>query len=215
MTNATKSITCKLADTPEMMDQVFQLRHACYLRTGAIEARPDGRFRDSYDDLPNHFSFLLYAGDAEPVATVRISVVRPDWGWTTAPVNKVFGDHPNFQPIASGSFVEASRLCFAPQARRGVLMRLVANMAALADFYEVDWMVACPREEHAHSYRRMFGFESLGEPRQYFGVNFRTELLGVARGALHSYTKDSRCMREACDAAAVDVQPEPAREVLV
>ncbi len=50
-------------------------------------------------------------------ATVRFSVVRPDLGWPAAPSQKVFGDHPAFRRIASGSFVEASRLCFGEQLR--------------------------------------------------------------------------------------------------
>jgi hypothetical protein len=40
-------------------------------------------------------------------------------------------------------------------------------MAAPADFYDVKWLVACPRVEHAESYQRMVGFKPLADPRQY------------------------------------------------
>lgn len=191
------NIICTLADTPELKDSVYRLRHECYLRRGAIEPRPDGRFSDSYDQLPNHFSFLMRNPDDAAQATVRISVVRPDLGWNSAPVHKVFGDHPAFQSIASTSFVEASRLCFGQQARREILFELLAHMAALADFHEVDWMVACPREEHTLIYERLFGFQQLAEPRQYFGVNFRTALLAVERRQLRENTQQVKWMRNA------------------
>lgn len=190
-------ITCKLADSKELRSQVYRLRHDCYLRRGAIEARADGAFSDSYDELANHFSFLLSTEMEPALGTVRISVVRPDLNWHTAPVKKVFGDHPAFAPIASRSFVEASRLCFGQQARREVLFELVAHMAALADFYEVDWLVACPREEHTQIYQRMFGFRQLAEPRQYFGVNFRTALLAVEREQLRKRSNEVKWMRDA------------------
>ena len=193
----TMSISCTLADTPDLKDQVYRLRHACYLGKGAIEARPDGRFADPYDEHPNHFSFLLRAESPQPLATVRISVVRPDLGWTTSPARKVFGDHSAFEMMAQGSFVEASRLCFAEQARRDVLLRLIGNMAALADFYEVDWFMACPRVEHTEIYERMFGFKRMAAPRKYFGVGFETALLGISRIDLLNYTSGVRAMRKA------------------
>jgi hypothetical protein len=190
-------IACRLAETPQDLDNVYRLRYACYRRKKAIDSHPAESFSDSYDALPNHFSFLAEDGSGAPLATVRISVVRPDLGWMAAPSQKVFGDHPAFQRIARGSFVEASRLCFGQQARRDALMQVVSYLAALADFYEVDWIVACPREEHSAIYERLFGFTQLAEPRQYFGVKFRTSLLGVSRKQLHSYTEGTKSMEAA------------------
>ncbi len=190
-------MTFTLAGTPELKDDVYRLRHDCYLRRAAIEPRPDGRFSDSYDSLANHFSFLLRTPGEAAHATVRISVVRPDLDWRTAPVHKVFGDHPAFAAIAKASFVEASRLCFHRQARREILFELVAHMAALADFYEVDWLVACPREEHTPIYERLFGFRKLAEPRQYFGVNFRTALLAIERHQLRQNARQVKWMNDA------------------
>jgi hypothetical protein len=208
------NLTCTLAETPQDRDHVYRLRYACYRRKGSIDARPDERFSDSYDALPNHFSFLARDGSEEPLGTVRISVVRPDLGWTTAPSQKVFGDDPAFQRIARGSFVEASRLCFGQQARRDALMRVVSYMAALAEFYEVDWLVACPRVEHSHIYERLFGFTQLAAPRQYFGVKFETSLLGVSREQLLEYTGGAKSMdvaRMQAFAHLMDVAPPAVR----
>lgn len=193
------SLICQQAHTPKQLDEVFRLRYRCYHAKGAIAPRGDERFRDPYDELPNQFSFLLRG--EEVTGSVRISVVRPDRDWLQAPSRAVFGDHPAFLPIADGSFVEASRLCFLPEARRDVLYRLVAHLVALADFHQAAWVVACPREEHAHFYQRLFGFRTLGEPRPYYGVNFRTALLAVPLDEIRATADRVRSMREAWRAA--------------
>lgn len=191
------TLECKIAETNEARDQVYRLRHDCYLRKGSIAARPDGRFSDHYDELPNNFSFLVRDDSEQALATVRISVVRPDLGWNESPAQKVFGDHPAFQSIARTSFVEASRLCFGQQARRDAFVRLLGHKAALAEYWGVEWLVACPRIEHTAVYQRMFGFHPLAAPRQYFGVNFETQLLGIRRVELESRVKDEKPMRNA------------------
>lgn len=201
---STKSTQCLIADTEETRSQVYRLRYACYRRKGSIPVRDDEQFRDSFDEKPNSFSFLVH--DAEQAfATVRITVVKPDRGWNTSPVQNVYGDHPAFQAIAQESFVEASRLCFGPQARRTAFVDLVGHMAALAEFYEVEWLVACPRVEHAQVYQRMFGFKPLAEPRQYFGVSFETQLLGIRVSELRQYVHGEKRMTSAWSKALVHV----------
>ena len=178
--NVNSAIQCGIADTRETREMVYRLRYACYRRKESIDANSEERFCDEFDAKPNSFSFLV-RNAAEALATVRISVVRPVNGWDDSPVRHVFGDHPVFQQIASQSFVEASRLCFGESARRDAFVGLLGNMAALAEFYEVEWLIACPRVEHAPVYERMFGFQPLAAPRPYFGVKFETQLLGVRR----------------------------------
>jgi len=194
------SAQCRLATTAQDMDHVYRLRYACYLRKGAIAENEDQRFSDEYDLLPNHFSFLV-EGAGEALATVRISVVQPALGWVKSPSAKVFGDHAAYQCMASESFVEASRLCFHEQARRDVLFRLVANMAALADRYDTKWLLACPRAEHSHMYQRLFGFKVMAPARQYFGVNFQTELLGTEREELRAAGRRVAPIQRAWNAA--------------
>jgi hypothetical protein len=201
MTTNNTSSTCIIARTPEALDQVFQLRYTCYRRKGSIEPRADERFSDHQDELPNSFSFLVQTAAQDALATVRISVVRPDLGWLESPVQHVYGDHPAFQALAQESYVEASRLCFGRQARRDSFVRLVGHMAALAEFYDVKWLVACPRVEHAESYQRMFGFKPLAEPRKYFGVSFETQLLGVRREEIQNYVRDEKPMTSAWSGA--------------
>ena len=82
-------------------------------------------------------------------------------------------------------------------------------MAALADFYDVGWLVACPRVEHAATYQRMFGFAPLAAPRQYYGVKFETRLLGVRRTALHEYVRGAKPMTTAWMEALLQLTQSP------
>jgi hypothetical protein len=194
-------LDCMIARTPEAREQVYRLRHCCYSRKGSIDPRPDRQFSDHYDDTPNHFSFLVRDRAQKSLATVRISVVKPEFGWTESPAGTVFGDHPALKRVARESFVEASRLCFGQQARRDIFMRLVGNMAALADFYQAGWLIACPRMEHSPLYQRLFGFRPLAEPRPYFGVKFETQMLGVRTEDLRSHVKGAAVMQRAWSSA--------------
>jgi hypothetical protein len=188
---------CIIARSAEELDQVYRLRYACYRRKESIDAHPDERFEDPFDQLECTFNFLVRGANHEPLATVRISVVNHSRGWTDSPAQHVYGDHPELQRMSRESYVEASRLCFGPNARRDAFVRLLGNMAALADFHEVGWLVACPREEHAGIYQRMFGFRPLASPRQYYGVKFQTQLLGIRRTDLQHHVRDAKPMLNA------------------
>jgi hypothetical protein len=190
------SLECLIAQTPRDREQVYRLRYTGYRRDESIGERDDQLFHDDFDEMPNSFSFLVRSGE-EALATVRISVVRPDLGWHDAPVEHVYGDHPLLQSMAKQSFVEASRLVFAQQARRDAFVRLVGHMAALASFYDAGWLVACPRVEHATTYQRMFGFKPLAAPRQYFGVGFQTQLLATSREELQNYVHGAKPLTNA------------------
>lgn len=188
---------CGIARDAEDRRQVYGLRYGCYFRRGSLPWREDRQFSDRFDVTPNHFSFLLRGESGEPLATVRIGVVKPALGWEESPAGSVFGDDAAYGGLARESFVEASRLCFGPQARRDVLMRLLGNMAALADLYRCEWLVACPREEHALLYERLFGFRAMAEPRRYFGMNFHTRLMAVRREELREQVRLNHVMTSA------------------
>jgi hypothetical protein len=202
-------INYAIATSLEQRRQVYSLRYVCYRRKGAIDERSDAQFSDSFDEKPNSFSILVNSRD-QPLATVRVTVVRPDLGWTDSPVRHVYGDHPAFLEIARESFVESSRLCFDRQARRDSFVGLVGHMAALAEFYSVEWLVACPRVEHSEVYQRMFGFKALAAPRRYFGVSFETQLLGIRVSELRHYISGHRPMVAAWSEALAQLSALPA-----
>jgi hypothetical protein len=80
-------------------------------------------------------------------------------------------------------------------------------MSALADLYECQWLVACPREEHAPMYERLFGFRPMAEPRRYFGVDFQTRLLAVRREELREHVRPNHAMTEAWAEALSELRP--------
>jgi hypothetical protein len=177
--------------------KVYRLRYQGYRSKESIAARADERFSDSFDDAPNSFSFLARTGNKEPAATVRVTVACSHAGWEDSPGQHVFGDHPALNAMKEEWYVEASRLCFGRMARRDSFVSLLGYMAALAEFYEVGWFMACPRVEHAEVYQRMFGFRQLAEPRKYYGVNFQAQLLGVRREDLKAYVRDRQTINNA------------------
>ncbi len=197
---------CIVARTPEERDEVYRLRHEAYRRDGAIDPQPEGRFWDYFDTLPNSFSLLVRRQGREAKATVRMSVVRADLSWNEAPSRRVFGGDPAFEAIAEESYVEASRLCFGELARRDAFVKLPGHIAALSDIFETGWLVACPRVEHSHVYKRLFGFRQLAGPRQYFGVRFQTELLGVRREDIREYAGRRNCMLRAWNEALEELR---------
>ena len=174
-----EAMQCVIADTPDTRIQVYRLRYRCYRAKGAISERSDKQFRDSFDDKPNSFSFLVHDGSAEPLATVRVTAVVPNRGWRDSPACRVYAGDPEFEAVRRESFVEANRLCFASESRSESFIRLVGSMGAVAEHYGVEWVAACPRVEHVLVYRRLFGFRPLADPRRYFGASSETQLLGI------------------------------------
>lgn len=213
-TQSSDSIRCTVASSPEERASVYRLRYQCYRRTGAIDPRPDGQFSDHFDQLPNSFS-ILARNQESVLATIRVTVTCADRGWHDSPVKHVYGDDAPFQAIARESFVEASRLCFGQQARRDAFVRLTGYMAALAEFYDVRWLIACPRVEHARVYQRMFGFRPLSEARQYYGVNFKTQLLGVKRDEIFAHVREERPMVEAWSNALAFLNRSPVLPLII
>jgi len=203
-------MNCLIANTETLLDRVFALRYQCYRRDESIPESPDARFSDKFDNLPNSISILAESGGDDAAATVRISVVRPRSGWQDSPAQHVFADVPELRQIAAEGYVEASRLCFGSQARRSAFFTLTGHMAALADVYQSGWLVACPRTEHTETYQRLFGFRPLAPARQYFGVKFQTQLLGIRRTELAEFVRGTRPMRQAWTDALSNLTASPA-----
>jgi hypothetical protein len=95
------------------------------------------------------------------------------------------------------------------QARRDALMQLLGYMAAMADSYETEWLIACPRLEHSATYQRRFGFRPIAEPRQYHGVKFATRLLAVRRSELKERVREAKPIRLAWGLALTKLMASP------
>jgi len=75
-------------------------------------------------------------------------------------------------------------------------MRMLGNLAALADRYRSEWLVARPRLEYTGLYERLFVFRKLAELRKHFGVNFETQRLGTRREELREFVRGCKSLRE-------------------
>lgn len=197
---------------PEAQEQVFRLRYKCYRRDGSIAANPNEEFHDEFDSTGNHVSYLLLDG-SNPIATVRFSIVCPELGWTNSPARTVYDDLGEFREVAGTSYIEANRLCFESQVRPRAFISLLGNMTALAEHFQLRWLVACPRVEHAHAYAGLFGFRAIGEPRNYHGVKFATQLMMTELSTFHAYTANNRHIQKSCEQARLGLRaPSPARK---
>ena len=58
--------------------------------------------------------------------------------------------------------------------------------------------------------RSLFGFRQLAEPRQYFGVRFQTQLLGVRREDIRYYVRHRNCVLTAWREALEHLRSLPA-----
>jgi hypothetical protein len=88
-------------------------------------------------------------------------------------------------------------------------MQLLGYMAAMADSYETEWLIACPRLEHSATYQRRFGFRPIAEPRQYHGVKFATRLLAVRRSELKERVREAKPIRLAWGLALTKLMASP------
>jgi N-acyl amino acid synthase of PEP-CTERM/exosortase system len=99
-----------VADTPDLRDATFALRHEVYCREFGFEpVRADGLERDSYDDRAHHY-LLAHVPTGALVGCVRV-VPGPD-----LPYEVVFGDVP--VDLATTPHSEISRLTVARDFRR-------------------------------------------------------------------------------------------------
>src|SRR5271169_127810 len=79
----------RLAETEAEKHAIYRLRYDAYLNEGAIEANPDRKVSDRFDDLPNSWIFAVYCAGAL-TSSIRISVATPEHPET--PSMEVFPD---------------------------------------------------------------------------------------------------------------------------
>ena len=84
-------------------------------------------------------------------------------------------------------------------------MQLLGYLAAMADLFTTEWLVACPRLEHSGMYQRLFGFRPMAEPRTYHGVKFETRLLAIRRSELKERVRKAKPLRSAWNLALTNL----------
>jgi hypothetical protein len=181
------NLSARLALDWKTKSDAYRLRHDSYLAGNYIDPMPGGLFSDSYDELPNSQSLVVYQGK-RPVASVRVCVFDTNpqrTGWDKIPSLGVFGEEVAASmaahPIPGVSFpkaMEITRLVRHPDFAND--FSLVFIMFRLITFLVVNEnaniAMSCCRYNHTKFYQRL-AFEKVAGPRHYPGVKFETNLV--------------------------------------
>jgi hypothetical protein len=180
-------VTVQIANTPELMDIVYRLRHDSYVAQGFLEPKVSGLFADDWDQQPHFFSVLCFI-DGRPAASVRISYARPAAPFrqrTETTAMEIFKTEietvsQQFQTETKSAVVmELSRLTRHPdfsESNSDPLFAVFRVCFYSLIKYEADMLISAVRGHHMPFYRRM-GFQKITEPRPYPKLKFDTALM--------------------------------------
>ena len=169
----------RLAETEIARDAIYRLRYDAYLNEGAIEANPDRKVTDRFDDLPNSWIFGVYY-EGVLTASIRISVATPHHPET--PSMDVFPDLLKPELARGKVFVDPTRFVADPSRSKRFpeLPYMTLRLAYVAcSYFNADVGLATVRAEHQAFYRRVFLHEALSQPRQYPGLTKPICLMAV------------------------------------
>ena len=155
------------ADTAQERAAIFRLRHEAYLREAAITPRLSGEFSDPFDDNENAWIFGVYV-DGELASSIRLNVTLPDV--TRFPTLDVFPDVLGGDVGAGKCFVDPTRFVADRTSSRRYpeLPYVTLRLPWMAsEYFNADFMLAAVRTEHQAFYKRLWGHESVCEPRPY------------------------------------------------
>ena len=157
---------------------IYRLRYDAYRRENSIAARDDLRFTDRYD-LDENASVFGVNIDGMLAGSIRLHILSPEH--RTGPAMDTYGDVLGPLVDAGESCVDPSRFVTNPAVRAGakLLPFAVTRLACMAaEHYDVDWMLATVRIEHAAFYRRFCSLKPLTAPRPYPNLVKPLMLLG-------------------------------------
>jgi hypothetical protein len=172
-------IQYRRVETRAELDGVLNLRYSAYLREGAIEASPDEKLVDPFDDLGNFVNFGVYLKD-KLAGAVRIHVL--DGPGRISPALDAFPDL--LAPLlAKGKrIVDPNRYVVDYEIARlhPELAYVTIRLAVIAGFYyDANFVTATVRAEHQAFYRRSFFAKAACEPRAYPTLNKKIGLMLV------------------------------------
>jgi hypothetical protein len=181
------NLAARLAYDRKTKSDAYRLRHDSYLAGNYIDPMPGGLFSDSYDELPNSQSLVVYQHN-RPVASVRLCLLdtNPERsGFDKIPSIGVFGEEVNaamqahpIAGVASPKAVEITRLVRHPDFANDfslvfIMFRLITFMVVKEN---ANIAMSCCRYNHTKFYQRL-AFEKVAGPRHYPGVKFETNLV--------------------------------------
>lgn len=181
-----RSYVARIASDDATRRQAWALRHESYLASGHIAMRPDGLFRDKYDEEETARTILVLE-DTTPVASVRVCFLGRALA-SRAPAADTYPDEVASllaaAPVSRSGheIVEVTRLVRSPDAANNqglvfILYRLAGYIALSLDFQIV---LSCVRANHVPFYRRL-RFREASPLRAYPGLLCPMQLLSAPR----------------------------------
>jgi hypothetical protein len=167
MSDLLQQIDYREATTSAEKDRIYQLRYEAYRRGDAIDANMTRRFSDSYDLLENCWNFGIHIED-ELVGAIRFHVLSKEH--RTGPALDVFPDIVSPFIESGMTIVDPTRLVVSEKASHehpGLLYVTVRLACMAAEYFNARYCLATVRVEHMAFYKRIFGFETITEPRPY------------------------------------------------
>jgi len=180
-------VTLQIANTPELMEIVYRLRHDSYVSQGFLEPKVSRLFADEWDRMPHFFSFLAFVDD-KPAASGRISICTPAAPFRERTETTAMEIFPTEIVELAEAFridrkptviVEVSRLTQHPDFSKSnsdplfAIFRATFYSLLLAD---ADILISAVRRHHIPFYKRI-GFQKITEPRPYQKLKFETALM--------------------------------------
>jgi hypothetical protein len=169
----------RLAETEAEKHAIYRLRYDAYLNEGAIEANPNLKVSDRFDDLPNSWIFAVYCAGVL-TSSIRISVASPEHPET--PSMDVFPDLLKPELARGKVMVDPTRFVADPSRAKRFpeLPYMTLRLAYVAcSYFNADLGLASVRAEHQAFYRRVFLHETLCAARQYPGLTKPISLMAV------------------------------------
>ncbi len=156
------------ADTDDLKERVFRLRHQIYCMENRLAIPPHSGQqieRDAWDDQAIHH-LLIHRQTGETAGTVRVILPREDAPLRSFPLQQIC-DHPLLgMEERVQTFCEISRLCMAQRFRRRD-----KDGRILPAYYDQDWS-AIPMMEKITVVRRLIPWAPIG----LLGAAFETAL---------------------------------------
>jgi hypothetical protein len=169
----------RLAETEAEKHAIYRLRYDAYLNEGAIDANPDLKISDRFDDLPNSWIFAVYCAGVL-TSSIRISVATPEHPET--PSMEVFPDLLKPELARGKTMIDPTRFVADPSRAKRFpeLPYMTLRLAYVAcSYFNADLGLASVRAEHQAFYRRVFLHETLCAARQYPGLTKPISLMAV------------------------------------
>lgn len=180
-------ISAKLVTTSVDIHAMQSLRYHSYLAAGYLAPDEATIFSDQYDGEATSLSILIFHNDVA-AASVRVCLLDPsikDGPGSSIPATTMFNSEIReymekiSDKIATPRAVEITRLSRHPEYSRstGLVMAMFNLIGYIVIKFEAHAMYAAVTKEHIPFYKRM-GFNLIGAPKRYLGLNVDTALLG-------------------------------------